>query len=100
MTADRRILIVEDEEQLLRMLRSTLLYAGYEVCTARTGGEALAQFDAGPVSVILLDLGLPDMDGKDVIAAIRRISEAPIIVISARGSETEKIAALDRGAND
>jgi two-component system KDP operon response regulator KdpE len=100
MTAERRILIVEDEEQLLRMLRSTLIHAGYEVCAARTGGEALAQFDAGPISVILLDLGLPDMDGKDVIAAVRRVSGAPIIVISARGSEAEKIAALDRGAND
>jgi len=100
MSADAKILIVEDEEQLLRMLRSTLLQAGYAVTTAKTGLEAMEQLIRQEFSAVLLDLGLPDMDGKDVIDQARAISRAPVIVISARGSEKEKIAALDLGASD
>jgi two-component system KDP operon response regulator KdpE len=97
---DAKILIVEDEEQLSRMLRSTLIQSGYAVTTAKTGGEALQQMGRQNFAVTLLDLGLPDIDGKDVIAEARALSTAPILVISARGSEREKIAALDLGASD
>jgi two-component system KDP operon response regulator KdpE len=100
MSVEPRILIVEDEEQLSRMLRTTLIQAGYAVTTAKTGAEALAAMAALDVGVMLLDLGLPDMDGKDVIAQVRAMSPAPVVVISARGSEREKIAALDLGASD
>ncbi|QUD88595.1 response regulator transcription factor [Phenylobacterium montanum] len=95
-----KILIVEDEEQLLRMLQSTLVQAGYEVATAKNGMGALEQLIKGEFGVVLLDLGLPDMDGKEVIQEARAISSAPILVISARASEREKISALDLGAND
>ncbi|UTP38812.1 response regulator transcription factor [Phenylobacterium sp. LH3H17] len=100
MSSDAKILIVEDEEQLLRMLRSTLIQAGYAVTTAKTGAEALEQLVLEEFGVVLLDLGLPDIDGKEVISQARAISKAPILVISARGSEREKIAALDLGASD
>jgi two-component system KDP operon response regulator KdpE len=100
MTLEPRILVVEDEEQLSRMLRATLIQAGYAVTLAKTGAEALKAMLQLPFGVVLLDLGLPDMDGKEVIGQARAISAAPIVVISARGSEKEKIAALDLGAND
>ena len=100
MSSEAKILIIEDEEQLLRMLRSTLLQIGYTVVTAKSGAEAMEQMVQQEFGVILLDLGLPDMDGKEVIAQTRTISRAPVIVISARGSEREKIAALDLGASD
>lgn len=98
--SDANILIVEDEEQLVRMLRSSLVYAGYAVSAARTGQEALAALHAQTFDVMLLDLGLPDIDGQDIIVTTRAFSKTPIIVVSARSSEKEKIAALDRGAND
>ena len=94
------ILVVEDEEQLQRMLRSALTQAGYLVVTAKSGLEALDYMVRSEFGVVLLDLGLPDMDGKDVITRARAISRAPMVVVSARGSEREKIAALDLGAND
>lgn len=100
MSNDAKILIVEDEEQLVRMLRSNLIQAGYGVSSARSGMEALEQMILGEFGVILLDLGLPDIDGKDLITQIRAVSSAPVIVISARESEKEKIAALDLGASD
>lgn len=100
MSSDAKILVVEDEEQLLRMLKSTLIQAGYSVFTAKTGMEAMEQMILHEFGVVLLDLGLPDMDGKEVIDQARAISRAPVLVISARGSEKEKIAALDLGASD
>ncbi|WP_374654454.1 response regulator transcription factor [Phenylobacterium sp.] len=100
MSADAKILIVEDEEQLVRMLRSSLVYAGYEVSAARTGREAISSLRTEPFDVVLLDLGLPDIDGQEVIETTRAFSNAPIIVVSARSSEKEKITALDHGAND
>src|SRR5206468_3266397 len=72
--------------------------AGYRVAGAESGAQAVRA--AGSASVVILDLGLPDMDGKDVIEAIRRTSEVPIVVLSARDREAEKIAALDLGADD
>ena len=100
MNADAKILIIEDEEQLVRMLRATLIQAGYAVSVAKTGLQAMELLIREEFGVVLLDLGLPDMDGKDVIDQARAISKAPVIVISARGSEKEKIAALDLGASD
>jgi two-component system KDP operon response regulator KdpE len=95
-----RILVVDDEPQLLRVLRPTLTTAGYEVTTAETGEEAIATAASTPIDAILLDLGLPDVDGKDVISRVREWSDVPILVLSARDIEAEKIEALDRGADD
>ncbi|MDP2228211.1 MAG: response regulator transcription factor, partial [Moraxellaceae bacterium] len=74
--------------------------AGYSVSTAETGAAALSYLAGEPCDVVILDLGLPDMDGKDVIVRLREWSEIPIIVLSARDLEVEKIAALDLGADD
>lgn len=94
------LLLVDDEAQLVRALTPALTAAGYEVVTAGTGSEALTQLAREPSDIVLLDLGLPDMDGKAVIARIREWSETPIVVLSARDLEEEKIAALDLGADD
>lgn len=94
------VLIVEDEEQLLRLLRSTLIYAGYDVEGAKTAKEALSAAHLRSFDVILLDLGLPDLDGLEVIRQLRTRSDVPIIVISARVSPNDKVLALDLGAND
>lgn len=95
-----RILIVEDDAILLSRLGSALARAGYGVVEAGSGVEALAALVRRPVDVIVLDLGLPDLDGMDVIAGARAISEAPIVVLSGRVLAAEKIAALDQGAKD
>jgi two-component system KDP operon response regulator KdpE len=94
------LLLVDDEQQILRALKPALVAAGYTVTTAETGGEALSYLAGEVCDVVILDLGLPDIDGKDVIARIREWSEAPILVLSARDLEHEKIAALDLGADD
>lgn len=95
-----RLLLVDDEPQILRALTPALSAGGFEVETAPTGGAAIAKMAADPFDVLILDLGLPDMDGKEVIARIREWSDAPIIVLSARDLESEKIDALDLGADD
>ena len=95
-----RILVVDDEPQIQRFLRPSLGAAGYDVVSASNGAEALRAAATQAPDVILLDLGLPDLDGKDVIAQLRAWSKVPIIVLSARDSEAEKIAALDLGADD
>jgi two-component system, OmpR family, KDP operon response regulator KdpE len=94
------LLLVDDETQLVRALTPALTAAGYEVTTAETGGGALSHLAGESSDVVILDLGLPDMDGKEVISRIREWSETPIIVLSARDIEEEKIAALDLGADD
>lgn len=99
MTAGR-LLLVDDEPQILRALTPALSAGGFEVDTAATAAEAIGKMAADPFDVLILDLGLPDMDGKDVIARIREWSDAPIIVLSARDLESEKIDALDLGADD
>ena len=96
----QRVLVVDDEPQILRFLRPSLGAAGYDVITATNGAEALKAAATLVPDVILLDLGLPDMDGKDVIAQLRTWSKVPIVVLSARDREFEKIAALDLGADD
>lgn len=99
-TAKPRVLIVDDEPQILRFLRPSLGAAGYDVVEAHDGAEALKRAAADAPDVIVLDLGLPDRDGKDVIRGIREWSKVPIVVLSARDREAEKIEALDLGADD
>ncbi len=94
------ILIVEDEAELVRALRINLRARQYEVLTARTGREALALAASHPPDAIILDLGLPDIDGTEVIVELRRWYRAPIIVLSGRVSPGDKIGALDVGADD
>jgi len=94
------ILLVDDEIALTAVLRPVLGAAGHDVTTAASGAEALRQADLLLPDVILLDLGLPDQDGKAVIRTLRIKHDIPIIVISARHQEGEKIAALDEGADD
>jgi len=97
---DHRLLLVDDEPQIVRALTPALQIAGYDVQVATTGKAALSQLAAEPCDAIILDLGLPDLDGKEVILRVREWSDSPIIVLSARDLESEKIAALDAGADD
>jgi len=95
-----RVLVVDDEPAIHRFLTPVLLAHDYEVLRADTGTDALRLMAADPPDVVVLDLGLPDLDGKDVIARVRAWSDVPIVVLSAREREGEKIAALDLGADD
>ncbi len=95
-----RLLLVDDEPQILRALTPALKAEGYEVTTAEGGEEAVSFMATEGCDVVLLDLGLPDMDGKSVIDRIRQWSDTPIVVLSARDIIDEKVAALDRGADD
>jgi two-component system, OmpR family, KDP operon response regulator KdpE len=95
-----RVLVVDDEPQIQRFLRPALTAAGYEVIEAGTGAQALKAIATMAPDLIILDLGLPDMDGKEVVQNVRGWSELPIIILSARDRESEKIAALDLGADD
>src|SRR5258707_11465964 len=95
-----RVLIVEDEPALLRALRINLRARGYDVGVASAGREALAEARQRPPDVVLLDLGLPDLDGTEVIRDLRGWSTAPVIVLSGRAGSGDKIDALDAGADD
>ena len=95
-----QVLVVEDQPQLLRALSINLRARQYEVLTAATGRDALAVAAATPPDAMILDLGLPDVDGTEVIVAFRGWSQAPIIVLSGRTSPGDKIGALDAGADD
>lgn len=95
-----RLLIVDDEPSLIAVLEPVLKAEGYEVAVAIDGASTLFAIGKVEPDLVLLDLGLPDMDGKAVIHEIRAQSEVPIIVISARHQESEKVAALDEGADD
>ena len=94
------ILVVEDQPELMRALRINLRARQYDVLTARNGREALAVAASDPPDAIILDLGLPDIDGTEVIVELRRWYKAPIIVLSGRTSPGDKIGALDVGADD
>ncbi len=95
-----RILVVDDEAQIRKFLRIALDASGFEVVEARTGAEGIASCATTSPSLVILDLGLPDMDGKEVVRRIREWSETPILVLSVRQSEIEKVASLDAGADD
>jgi two-component system KDP operon response regulator KdpE len=94
------VLLVEDEPQMRRFLRVALEGGGYRYLEASTGQEGLDLVVQHHPDVILLDLGLPDMDGLDLMTRLREWSQIPVIVISARGQETDKVGALDVGADD
>lgn len=96
----RTILIVDDEPQLLRALQVNLEAEGYRVLTALDGTTALQHAEGGHPDVMVLDLGLPDINGVDVITRVRRTSSMPIIVLSARHGSVDKVRALDAGADD
>ncbi len=100
MSRPQRVLVIDDELPIHRFLSAALTASGYEPVQALTGAEGLHLLATAVPEIVLLDLGLPDMDGKDVIVRARGFSPVPIIVLSARDREAEKIAALDLGADD
>ena len=95
-----RILIVDDEAQIRKFLRIALEAHDFVVSEAVSGGEGLAKCATGTPDLVILDLGLPDHDGKEVVRHIREWSQVPILILSVRQAEAEKVAALDAGAND
>src|ERR1700722_8295105 len=95
-----RVLAVDDDQALLRVLRIGLSAFGYEVIVASTGEQGISQAATAAPDVVVLDLGLPDLDGMEVCRRIRQWSDVPIIVLSADGTEDRKIASLDGGADD
>lgn len=101
MTASRpRILVIDDEPQIHRFLTPALDAAGYEPVRADTGAAGLSEIAKQPPDAVILDLGLPDMDGQDVLRSARAFYDGPLIILSARDRELEKIKALDNGADD
>jgi two-component system, OmpR family, KDP operon response regulator KdpE len=95
-----RVLVIDNEESILRAVRINLTARKYEVLTATDGASGLAAMARARPDVLILDLGLPDMDGADVIKGVRGWTSTPIIVLSAAGQESTKVAALDAGADD
>ena len=100
MSAKTRVLIVDDEPAIIRFLKPALEANDYDLTSTGTLADALKRIASSPPDIVVLDLGLPDGDGKDVIRQVRQWSDVPIIVLSARDRETEKIEALDLGADD
>jgi two-component system, OmpR family, KDP operon response regulator KdpE len=100
MNARHRILVVDDDRQLLRALRINLTARGYDVVLAPDGATALAAASRQTPELVVLDLGLPDMDGVEVVEGLRGWSTVPVIVLSARDQEASKVRALDAGADD
>ncbi len=100
MSGKTRVLVVDDEPAILRFLKPALTAGGYEIYSAKTAGEAVKRIAGEAPDIVVLDLGLPDGDGKDVIRTVRQWSKVPIIVLSARDREAEKIDSLDLGADD
>ena len=94
------VVLIEDEPQIRRFLRATLGSQGYRLFEAGTGADGLVEAASRQPDVVILDLGLPDMDGLEVIRRLREWSTVPIIVLSARGQEADKVSALDGGADD
>ena len=95
-----RVLVVDDEPQILRALRINLRVRDYDVHVAATGAEALEVAGRYPPDLVILDLGLPDLDGVEVIQGLRGWTKAPIIVLSGRADSVDKVEALDAGADD
>ena len=94
------VILVEDDPQIRRFLRTTLPNHGYRLFEAATGAEGLREAEARRPDIVILDLGLPDFDGLEVIRRLREWTAVPIVILSARGQEGDKIAALDAGADD
>ncbi len=99
-TAGHHILIIEDEQPIRRFLRASLTNEGYRIDEAATAAEGLRVATSQPPDLIILDLGLPDADGQEVLSRLREWYTAPIIVLSARDQEAQKVKALDHGADD
>lgn len=100
MNPSPHILVIDDEPQILRALRTILTEKHFRVTTASRGEEGLALAAANPPDIIILDLGLPDLDGLQVCSRLREWTQTPIIVLSARDNERDKVTALDKGADD
>jgi len=100
MNNNRTILVIEDDKYISHFIDISLTKEGYHVLTAETAAEGMFLFSSYRPAIVLLDLGLPDKDGVDLLRELRAFSDAPVLVVSARGQEKEKIAALDMGAND
>ena len=95
-----RVLLVDDDEALLIALGVNLRARDYDVTTASTGAQALAEVTTEPADLVIVDLGLPDIDGVDVVRRLRQHSGVPILVLSARADQADKVTALDAGADD
>lgn len=95
-----KILVVEDEKGICNFIRTILVSNDYDVLTAETGRQALSLISSHRPDLVVLDLGLPDIDGTEIIRSVREWSAMPIIVVSARGRENDKVGALDEGADD
>jgi two-component system, OmpR family, KDP operon response regulator KdpE len=100
MNTSPHILVIDDEPQILRAMRTILTEKKFRVTIANRGEEGLALAAANPPDIVILDLGLPDMDGFEVCARLREWTQVPIIVLSVRDSERDKVHALDKGADD
>lgn len=99
-TTPARILVIDDEPQIRRFLDISLRAQGYVVESAATGGDGLDALATRGADLVILDLGLPDRDGHDVLRALREWSQVPVVLLTVRAGEAEKVAALDAGAND
>ncbi len=99
-SGDYHILVIEDEQPIRRFLRASLTNENYRVSEAASGAEGLRAAAGDPPDLVILDLGLPDVDGQDVLTRLREWYTSPIIVLSARDQEAQKVRALDRGADD
>src|SRR5687768_13654509 len=95
-----RILIVDDEPEIVRLVVDYMSAAGFGTATGRTGDEAVMRAQAEPPDLVILDLGLPGLDGLDVTRTLRRTSDVPIIMLTARDDETDKLIGLELGADD
>ncbi|WP_213877538.1 response regulator [Pseudomonas sp. dw_358] len=100
MSQSTTILVIDDEPQIRKFLRISLSSQGYKVLEAATAGEGLTQAALGRPDLVVLDLGLPDMDGQQALNALREWSQVPVLVLSVRAGEADKVLALDGGAND
>jgi two-component system KDP operon response regulator KdpE len=100
MSAEPHILVIDDELQIQRAIRTILTEKGFRVTTASSGEEGLTLAAASEPDIIILDLGLPDMDGVEVCSRLREWTQTPIIILSVRDSERDKVGALDKGADD
>ena len=100
MTIRDKILVVEDEKSISGFIRAILTSNGYDVIVAHSGSEAFSMISSHCPDLVVLDLGLPDIDGMDIISSVRQWTQLPILVVSARSHEKDKVEALDRGADD